>query len=192
MIRRVIEALDDGSEAIRERLAAWIASERARGIASRSLARRWSTVASLVRAIAEHLPRARGITPPSIPPMPMARVDVVELDELRGMIARCVDAGAYQDATILGLVGECGRTPEQVAALRVAQVSALLASTGRSEISAGTRAAMAAICRDRRPGAYAFPGQRRGRPLSRRGVEYACERNGTTAAALLRAHRGDT
>lgn len=192
MIRRVIEALADGSEAIHERLIAWIDSERARGIASRSLARRWSTIASLVRAIVEHLPRARGVSAPSIPPMPMHRVDVDDAAAVRKIVSRCVDASAFQDATILGLIGELGHSPERVAGLRVVQIAAIVAAAADDpgRICDATRTAMLAVCRDRRPSAYAFPGQRRGRPISRRGVEYACERHGTTAAALLRAHRG--
>lgn len=188
VVRRVIATLEHGSAALHELAVTWIEAERARGLAFVSLARRWSTLASLVRAIAEQIPRPRGMTAPALAPMAAPRVAVLDRAAVVAIVARCCDAAAFSDGAIVGVLGEIGTPIEHVAALRVAQLASATAGT---RVSSWTHRAAAEVCRDRRPSAWAFPGRRRGSPLSARGVTIACERHGTTPAALIRCARGD-
>lgn len=189
VIRRVIATLADGSDEIRELVEAWTTSERARGIALPTLARRWSTIASLVRSIAEHVPRPRGTLPPMLPPIPTQRVALVDRASVVAIVARCCAAEAYDDGAMVGVLGELGHSAEKVATLRVAELRRIVAAAG---VSTWTRTAAAEVCGDRPPHAWAFGGQRRGDPISRRGVGLACERHGTTPAALIRCAGGDS
>jgi hypothetical protein len=184
VIRRVIAVLEHGSPAFRELAVAWSEDERDRSVAVATRARRWGTLSSLTAAIGRALPRPRGRPAPSIGTRP--RDPVVELDagSVAAIVARCSAAARWGDAALVGVIGETGKSAEEVSELRAHAIAGL-------ELTEATRGALAVLCDGRRSSAYIFGGLRRGSPIAVKTIHDALERNGTTVAALRRAAKGE-
>lgn len=164
-IRRVIDVLARGSEALRELAIAWSDEQLARGVSTWSVARRWSTLSSLVAAIERHTARARGCAPAQLGTLPRAAVLELDARGVAAIVARAAADAKPRDAAILALLGEHGITDAHVVALRV--VDALrIAST----LSTPGAAALRSVCEGRPALGFVFDGRRRGRALSPRGV----------------------
>lgn len=174
-IRRVLSLLERDPKEIRALALAWIDDQRARGIATVSLARRWSVLSSLVTFA------SRGAA--KLGRLPRTPAPELNARKLAQLVARIVDARAWEAAAMIGLIGERGFDRERIASMRVRE--AMMVPCSRA-----TRAAVVKICEGRKLGAFAFQGRSRGGSISPRGIEFVCEKWGTSSAALRRCAKG--
>ncbi len=183
VIRRVIEAIASDLVSFRALAEQWHEHERAKGAANDSLARRWGSLSSLVTAIGKQTARARSVPPPTLGPHPRDEPRELTRRDVAALVARCSDARAWEDAIVIGLLGERGKSEQTICDYRVHELRALTCSRD-------VRAAIVEHTRRMAPAAWAFGGRALGKPCSPRKLRKICERYGTTAATLRRAAAG--
>lgn len=176
VIRRVDATLASDRATLRALADAWAMHERERGAAQQTIARRWSTLASLVATIGE-----REREPYDLGAMPRDRPAEIDAARRDAIVHDASESARWSDAVIVGMIGTLGLSDESVARLRCHEIIDLSRACPLPVQRAAER-----LCRGRPARSHALEGLRRGTAISATGVRRACERWNTTAASLRR------
>lgn len=176
VIRRVIATLAIDRAELRTLAIAWHDADRDRGAAPGTLARRWSSLASLVAALAD----ARR-EPYDLGAVPRERATEIDATRRDAIVHDAIVRARWSDAAIVGVIGTLGLSDDDVARLRCHELL-----VHARACSLPTQRAAEKTCEGRPARAHALEGRRRGDAITSGGVRRACERWGTTAAALRR------